>query len=342
MDYYKGNLASSDFAGVDHKMPFSFPYRQHAYSPFWQAPNSQANFCEEDYIITPYIAEFMNTLTNLIYLFYAYHGIKNNANRKDAILRNLPYLGIACVGIGSGVFHSTLKNYTQWGDDLSMLVATATVIHRVFTYDKSLNYTVIHGLTLFSAMTAFSIWHCVTDELFMHSVVFGVMIVIVRQKTRSVIKVRVTDPAVLKDVRLLAVFGAIFFASGFAIWNVDIMMCNTLTAWKRTIGLPWSFVLELHGWWHILTGLGAYIFIALVEYLTSEEAGQPLGSRFAWPVGYLISSSGKSSSSKINHKHAGINTNKAFEKVKGSSSVKHASGSNNVAGLFGVKDLKTA
>jgi hypothetical protein len=36
----------------------------------------------------------------------------------------------------------------------------------------------------------------------------GIMIVIVGYKTRSVIKVRVTDPAVLKDVRLLAVFGA--------------------------------------------------------------------------------------------------------------------------------------
>jgi hypothetical protein len=48
-------------------------------------------------------------------VFYAYHGIKSNSNRPDAILRNLPYLGIAAVGLGSGVFHSTLKNYTQWG-----------------------------------------------------------------------------------------------------------------------------------------------------------------------------------------------------------------------------------
>jgi dihydroceramidase len=54
-----------------------------------------------------------------------------------------------------------------------MLVATATVIHRVFTYNKSLNYTVIYGALLFSIMAAFSIWHCVTDELFMHSILFG-------------------------------------------------------------------------------------------------------------------------------------------------------------------------
>ena len=51
-------------------------------------------------------------MSNIVY--YAYHGIRANGNRKDAILRNLPYLGIAGVGIGSAIFHATLKNYTQW------------------------------------------------------------------------------------------------------------------------------------------------------------------------------------------------------------------------------------
>jgi len=31
--------------------------------------------------------------------------------------------------------------------------------------------------------------------------------------------------------------------------------------------------------------------IALVEYLTSEEAGQPLGKSFAWPVGRIVNCS---------------------------------------------------
>jgi hypothetical protein len=47
-------------------------------------------------------------------VYYAFHGIKSNSNRHDAILRNLPYLGISLVGIGSAVFHSTLINYLQW------------------------------------------------------------------------------------------------------------------------------------------------------------------------------------------------------------------------------------
>lgn len=73
--------------------------------------------------------------------------------------------------------------------------------------------------------------------------------------------------------------------------------------------MPLSFLLELHGWWHIFTGIGAYIcmylipchllinpleadltytVIALVEYLTSEEAGEPLAGRFAWPVDMFL------------------------------------------------------
>ncbi|KAA8569541.1 hypothetical protein EYC84_001159 [Monilinia fructicola] len=222
----------------------SIPYRDEPHAPYWGPINSQTNFCEEDHIITQYIAEFINTLTNVTYLYYAYKGIQANSNRHDAILRNLPYLGLAGVGILSALFHATCKDWTQWGDDTSMLIATSTVLHRVFTYDKSLKYTVVSGSSLFIFMVAFIAWHCITDETLMHPVLFGIEIAFVGIQTRSIINLRVAD---------------------------------------RSVGMPWSFVLELHGWWHILTGIGAYIFIALVEYLTSEEAGQALGQSFAWP-----------------------------------------------------------
>lgn len=285
-------------------MAFSWPYRQDPHPSFWGQVNSQANFCEEDHIITTYIAEFVNTLTNITYLYYAYHGIKANSNRHDAILRNLPYLGIAGVGIGSAVFHATLKNYTQWCDELSMLVATSTVLHRVFTFDKSLSVTITSGLISFLLLAAFIAWHCITDELVMHSLLFGIMICFVGIKTRSIISARVSNPAVRKEVKKLATWGAVIFVSGFAIWNIDNAICSILTTAKHSIGMPWSFILELHGWWHIFTGIGAYIFIALVEYLTSEEAGQPLGNRFAWPIGYIVKGSAgtKTSGTAINGK----------------------------------------
>lgn len=51
----------------------------------------------------------------------------------------------------------------------------------------------------------------------------------------------------------------VIFATGYGIWNLDNLYCGALTNAKRSIGMPWSFALELHGWWHIFTGVGAYI-----------------------------------------------------------------------------------
>ncbi|KFY13363.1 hypothetical protein V492_03316 [Pseudogymnoascus sp. VKM F-4246] len=263
-------------------------YRDKPYDPYWGPTSSKANFCEEDYIVTPYIAELINTLTNLTYILYAIHGIYKNWGRKDAFLRNIPYLGIMGVGFGSALFHATNKYYTQWADDLSMLLATATVMHRVYTYDDTPLHAVLKGLGLAAFLTAFSVWHCMSNEIVGHATLFGVMVVLVGIKTRSIISARVSDPAVKKEVRKLSRWGSVIFVSGYIIWNIDNFTCSWLTEAKRNIGMPLSFLLELHGWWHIFTGIGAYIFIALVEYLTSEEAGEPLAGRFAWPVDMFL------------------------------------------------------
>ncbi|EKD20913.1 alkaline phytoceramidase [Drepanopeziza brunnea f. sp. 'multigermtubi' MB_m1] len=380
-------------------MVFSWAYPAHAHQGHWGLVDSQHNFCEEDYILTPYIAELINTLTNLTYLLYAYHGIKNNANRKDAVLRNLSYLGIAAVGLGSAVFHATMKSWTQWyragghrpgyihdplhriqvfsergemgygswpgsmktstgrliggrtgvpletkdqgsdaRDDLSMLVAVATVLHRVCTFDKSLSTTVISGVAITAGMTAFSAWHCITDETVMHSVLFAIMIVLVGQKTRMVITQRVSDPAVAKEVRKLALWGGIIFISGFGIWNIDNAICSSLTRWKRAIGMPWSFVLELHGWWHIFTGAGAYIFIALVEYLTSEKAGQALGSRFAWPVNLIVNGQ---AGSKASSQDDGATTTSSSTKKKAHEKNGGAPATTGTSAEVSTTDVKT-
>lgn len=85
------------------------------------------------------------------------------------------------------------------------------------------------------------------------------MILAVGSKTRSIISARISDLAVRKDVKKLAMCGSVVFISGFGLWNIDNALCGSLTQTKRALGMPWSFVFELHGWWHIFTGVGAYI-----------------------------------------------------------------------------------
>ena len=45
--------------------------------------------------------------------------------------------------------------------------------------------------------------------------------------------------------------------------------------------MPWSFVLEFHGWWHILTAIGAYVFMVMVDSLTQDVVDLS-GGPFAW------------------------------------------------------------
>jgi dihydroceramidase len=54
-----------------------------------------------------------------------------------------------------------------------MLVATATVLHRVYTFDQTLVVTAWTGIAITAALAVFSVYHCFTDSLLAHSALFG-------------------------------------------------------------------------------------------------------------------------------------------------------------------------
>jgi dihydroceramidase len=45
--------------------------------------------------------------------------------------------------------------------------------------------------------------------------------------------------------------------------------------------MPWGFLLEFHGWWHVLTAIGAYVFMVMVDSLTQDTVVLS-GGPFAW------------------------------------------------------------
>jgi hypothetical protein len=60
------------------------------------------------------------------------------------------------------------------GDDLSMLIATTTVLHRVVTFDKPLSVTVSFGLASTAFVALFFTWHCMVDDTLVHPILFGI------------------------------------------------------------------------------------------------------------------------------------------------------------------------
>lgn len=62
----------------------------------------------QDYNVTPYIAEFFNTITNLIFIYLGVVGIRDCLRYDAAKVYILSYTGYIVVGLGSMAFHCTL------------------------------------------------------------------------------------------------------------------------------------------------------------------------------------------------------------------------------------------
>jgi dihydroceramidase len=69
--------------------------------------------------------------------------------------------------------------------------------------------------------------------------------------------------------KLLKAFGKSigFLAVGYTLWQIDLEKCIELRQLKQALGLPWAWVFELHGWWHVLTALGASQYVRLIREL---------------------------------------------------------------------------
>lgn len=91
------------------------------------------------------------------------------------------------------------------------------------------------------------------------------------------------DLDILRTMWTMVGFGLSIFLGGFAIWTLDNEFCGTLRRWRREVGLPWGIVLEGHGWWHLMTGIGAYFYIVWGVWLRHCLNGKQDEYELVWP-----------------------------------------------------------
>lgn len=92
-------------------------------------------------------------------------------------------------------------------------------------------------------------------------------------------------------IRKSYMFGATVFLTGFAIWNIDNIFCDQLRVIRAKVGYPFAVLVEGHGWWHILTGYGAYHLVqssALIGMSLKESAENFAFKDFDTMTGFLL------------------------------------------------------
>ena len=89
---------------------------------YWGEITATIDWCEPNYVVTPYIAEFWNTVSNLAYILLGCYGLYQVRHLESRFKG--AFLALILVGLGSSCFHGTLKWTGQLSDEISMFMVS--------------------------------------------------------------------------------------------------------------------------------------------------------------------------------------------------------------------------
>lgn len=182
-----------------------------------------------------------------------------------------PNLALFFVGVCSFAYHLTLKYSTQICDDLSMFWVCAAIVYELYTIDRSPHVRLAIGSTLTVVLGVISAVHYSIYQLWLHNATFILLVTAIWPRVLYLIHHRLQGQEKQYWIGRFRV-GGLCFLAGFVVWLIDGAACGWLRQTRSYLGLPWAFALELHGWWHILTALGAGYCIRVTKQLTKRSS----------------------------------------------------------------------
>jgi len=244
---------------------------------WWGDVTSNVDWCEPNYTMSHYIAEFYNSVSSLPMILIGLYGVmwvlKAKADFYGRFL--FGYVFLAIVGFGSVMFHMTLKYEYQLLDELPMILGTLPFLYiimdiripeRVNAGDSvpKKEYTPASSrvlatravlITLYGLLTVFSMYsfnHSPLPMFISYAMVcifFGVRAILIFWNS--------TDP-ILNFWFHVTIWSYIL---GGLVWVVEKNFCDPLRPVSE----------YLHMVWHLFAGYATYVAVTWTYFLKSKE-----------------------------------------------------------------------
>ena len=120
----------------------------------WAPVTSDMDWCETNYAVVPFIAEFANTLSSLPVASFALHGMLHVYRQGFEWVYLLLYFSIVGVGLGSATFHGTLTWQGQAVDELPMVWTATLCLYASLTLTRKKLWWTPLAIFLFSLARA--------------------------------------------------------------------------------------------------------------------------------------------------------------------------------------------
>ncbi|CAF4557338.1 unnamed protein product, partial [Rotaria socialis] len=228
---------------------------------YWSPSTSSIDWCERNYVITKYIAEFWNCLSSfsmcilggILFIRGLYNKIESRFLWSS--------LGFAFVGLGSAYFHGTLTHVGQMADELPMvysmiiwwfILIKMNELRQLKSKTSSIDISIIFGIfygllwTYVHSLQAFVL----IFQVHISMMVVGGMIKLIylyRQPHHHVYRIKC----------LLLVYVSLII-SAFVCWIMDQQLCERMNSISR-------FNPQLHAWWHVIGAVHCHLGIVCAE-----------------------------------------------------------------------------
>lgn len=220
------------------------------------AQTASIDWCESNYEISYYVAEFWNTISNLAFILpqlAQFVALSKHKSVEPGFTR--AFLSLALVGLGSFCFHMTLARPMQMFDETSMILVSLHSFYLLYIIKKPdvnkqrlLACLICYGLLFLSLYTFLVDW-----PIFHHStfglLVYASMFIGYQLKQTYGTHYKFWTVLILQHL-------------AFAFWAIDKHYCEVLTHFRENnVPLVLRPIFQFHAVWHFLMGLSSHIFI---------------------------------------------------------------------------------
>ncbi|XP_031566587.1 alkaline ceramidase 3-like [Actinia tenebrosa] len=222
---------------------------------FWGEPTSTLDWCEENYVVTNFVAEFWNTISNWMMIVPPALGLLLTWQTRNELRFMIAFLSLFMVGIGSLCFHATLLFEMQLLDELPMIYCSCVflfcIIECASTSGK--NHKALVVFLMFISLLISVVYMTIKNPL-LFQWAYGILVACVT--LQALVKCRKYHCS----KKLLAI-SVISYGTGFILWNIENNFCPSVRYLRDKAFTPFQLFTQLHAVWHLLAGIGSYYHI---------------------------------------------------------------------------------
>ncbi|KAJ4456347.1 putative alkaline phytoceramidase [Paratrimastix pyriformis] len=265
---------------MDHFLNSHFAAR----SGFWGTTTTP--FCEVGYLVTPYIAEFWNCISNCAYLFVGISGLVSAFKRNSEWRFKSLHLFVILIGLGSGLYHMTMMR--SWSLlDIGPMIGFCFSNNYVYVMMGAKKANLRWLVALVFAILCVGVLHV----SWVHPEWFNLLFLAVAGSSVPTAFFWCLDSPEFagkrgkKEIYRRIAFWFLacsLFGIASLVWCGDKILCGKLRALRAALALKYGVAgsllagaLEFHAWWHLLTALALHTTSTLGEYLRRARLGTP-------------------------------------------------------------------